>query len=251
MRHPSRPSSASRRDAKRVNRWIEGVTAAEAITDWGPIAQPLAQFLVALQRVDPRGGPPPGTHNFFRGASESTYSDETIAAIQTLGTEIDRAAAESVWCAATDTTWTPRPRWFHGDVSADNLITRRGRLCAVIDFGTSGVGDLACDTVIAWTHLDPTSREVCRRGLILDPASWARGRCWALWMALISPVRQLEPATMPGHSGRAVAVADGYKQGSADEGTWRCVEHLRAARMTRWRYRSTYDHALYETSRPH
>ena len=175
-----------------IYRWIEGVTADEAITDWGQVAQPLARFLAALQRLDPRGGPPPGTHNFFRGASVSAYSAETITAIQTLGTEIDRAAAESVWSAATATTWTQRSRWFHGDVSPDNLLTRNGRLCAVIDFGTSGVGDPACDTVIAWTHLDPRSREVFRRGLNLDPATWARGRGWALWKALISLVCHLE-----------------------------------------------------------
>jgi aminoglycoside phosphotransferase (APT) family kinase protein len=175
-----------------IYRWIEGVTAAEAITDWGQIAQPLARFLAALQRVDPRGGPTPGTHNFFRGASVRVYGDETIAAIQTLGTEIDRAGAESVWSAATASPWTQRPRWFHGDVSADNLLTRNGRLCAVIDFGTSGVGDPACDTVISWTHLDPHSREVFRRVMDLDAATWARGRGWALWKALISLVRQRE-----------------------------------------------------------
>lgn len=175
-----------------IYRWIEGVTAAEAITDWGPIAQPLARFLATLQKVDPRGGPTPGTHNFFRGASVRVYGDETIAAIQTLGTEIDRAGVESVWAAATATLWTERPRWFHGDVSGDNLLTRNGRLCAVIDFGSSGVGDPACDTVIAWTHLDPHSREVFRRIMDLDAATWARGRGWALWKALISLVRQRE-----------------------------------------------------------
>jgi aminoglycoside phosphotransferase (APT) family kinase protein len=65
-------------------------------------------------------------------------------------------------------------------------------LCAVIDFGTSGVGDPACDTVIAWTHLDPHSRQAFRRVMDLDAATWARGRGWALWKALIGLVRQRE-----------------------------------------------------------
>jgi aminoglycoside phosphotransferase (APT) family kinase protein len=131
-----------------IYRWIEGSTAADTITDWGQIAQPLARFLAALHSVDPRGGPTPGVHNFFRGASVGVYADETISAIETLGAEINRTGAQSVWAAATATTWTGRPRWFHGDVSANNLLTRNGRLCAVIDFGSSGVGDPACDAVI-------------------------------------------------------------------------------------------------------
>jgi len=84
----------------------------------------------SLQRVDPRGGPTPGTHNYFRGASVRLYCDETVATIQTLGAEIDRAGAESAWAAATASTWTQRARWFHGDVSAHNLLTRNGRLSA-------------------------------------------------------------------------------------------------------------------------
>ena len=51
------------------------------------------------------------------------------------------------------TSWDRAPVWFHGDVAVGNLLVRDGRLAAVIDFGTSGVGDPACDTVIAWTFL--------------------------------------------------------------------------------------------------
>jgi aminoglycoside phosphotransferase (APT) family kinase protein len=31
--------------------------------------------------------------------------------------------------------------WFHGDVAVNNLLVRDGRLAAVLDFGSSGVGD--------------------------------------------------------------------------------------------------------------
>ncbi len=53
--------------------------------------------------------------------------------------------------------------WFHGDVAVGNLLVREGRLAAVIDFGTCGVGDPACDLVIAWTFLDAPARRVFRR----------------------------------------------------------------------------------------
>ncbi|MCY1250774.1 hypothetical protein D9M72_644450 [compost metagenome] len=60
-----------------------------------------------------------------------------------------------------------------------------GRLSAVIDFGTSGIGDPACDLAIAWTLFHGTSREAFRAGVALDAGSWARGRGWILWKALI------------------------------------------------------------------
>ena len=55
------------------------------------------------------------------------------------------------------TSWNRPPVWFHGDVATGNLLIRDGRLAAVLDFGSSGVGDPACDTVIAWTFLSGTA----------------------------------------------------------------------------------------------
>jgi aminoglycoside phosphotransferase (APT) family kinase protein len=46
---------------------------------------------------------------------------------------------------AATATWQGPPVWFHGDVAAENLLVEGGRLSAVIDFGTSGVGDPSCD----------------------------------------------------------------------------------------------------------
>src|SRR2546426_404450 len=52
-----------------VYRWLEGENATvEPITDLSQLATDLADFVAALQRVDPTGGPSPGEHNFFRGA---------------------------------------------------------------------------------------------------------------------------------------------------------------------------------------
>jgi aminoglycoside phosphotransferase (APT) family kinase protein len=62
----------------------------------------------------------------------------------------------------------------------------------VIDFGSSGVGDPACDVTIAWTFLSGESREVFRAALPLDAGTWARGRGWALWKALITYGGNLE-----------------------------------------------------------
>jgi aminoglycoside phosphotransferase (APT) family kinase protein len=76
--------------------------------------------------------------------------------------------------------------WVHGDVAANNLLVREGRLCAVIDFGTCAVGDPACDTVLAWTFLDGVGRRAFRDRLPVDDETWVRGRGWAVWKAVIT-----------------------------------------------------------------
>lgn len=70
-------------------------------------------------------------------------------------------------------------------MSVPAISFENGRLGAVIDFGTSGVDDPACDLSIAWTMFDGESREAFRAALLLDRGTWARGRGWTLWKALI------------------------------------------------------------------
>ncbi len=172
-----------------IYRWLEGEPASNArIRDSNRFATDLAQFLAALQRIDPTGGPPPKPHNFYRGGPLTTYDDETRQAIAALGGEIDISAATEVWNAALATTWRRSPVWVHGDVTVGNVLVARGRLSAVIDFGCTGVGDPACDLVMAWTFLSGESRAAFRTTLPLDDATWARGRGWALWKACITVV---------------------------------------------------------------
>jgi aminoglycoside phosphotransferase (APT) family kinase protein len=164
-----------------VYQWIEGKDAsAEHIADLPQFAGALADFLFALQRIDPTGGPPPGPHNFFRGGPLSIYDEETRQAIATLGGRIDADAVTAVWEAALAAAWHRSPVWVHGDVSASNLLVKAGRLNAVIDFGSSSIGDPACDLSIAWTLFEGESRAAFRAALPLDEATWARGRGWTL-----------------------------------------------------------------------
>ncbi|ESY66056.1 aminoglycoside phosphotransferase family protein [Mesorhizobium sp. M0051] len=176
-----------------IYRWIEGETAKrERIASLPQFATDLAAFLVALQRIDPTGGPAPGQHNFFRGGPLNVYDGETREAIAALDGKIDSDAANDVWEAALASRWHGEPVWFHGDVSWGNLLVRQGRLSAVIDFGTSGVGDPACDLAIAWTLFEGKSREAFRAGVPADQAMWARGRGWTLWKALITVAGQID-----------------------------------------------------------
>jgi aminoglycoside phosphotransferase (APT) family kinase protein len=171
-----------------VRRWIDGrPSSRERIRDLVAFARDLAGFLVALQSIDPSGGPAAGAHCFHRGGSLSVYDAETHEAIAALGARIDASAATDVWKTALEATWTGPPVWFLGDVAAGNLVVDdQGDLGAVIDFGTSGVGDPACDLVIAWTLFEGESRAEFRRAMPADEAMWARARGWALWKALIT-----------------------------------------------------------------
>jgi aminoglycoside phosphotransferase (APT) family kinase protein len=174
-----------------VYRWIEGDAAArDRIASLPRFAVDLARFLVALQRVDAGEGPPPGPHNFFRGGALAHYHDETLRALDVLGAEVEATAARDVWRAALASTWQRPPVWVHGDVASGNLLVSHGELAAVIDFGSCAVGDPACDLAIAWTLLDPESRAEFARELSLDAATWARGRGWTLWKALITLAAQ-------------------------------------------------------------
>ncbi|MFJ8578080.1 aminoglycoside phosphotransferase family protein [Micromonospora sp. NPDC093277] len=181
-----------------VRRWIDGETAAaERIGDQVRFATDLAGFLTALHRTEPAGGPPAGSHSAFRGAALATYDGDTRRAVELLGERIPADAVRRIWATALESTWNRPPVWFHGDVAWGNLLVRDGRLAAVIDFGCCGMGDPACDLAVAWTLLSGASRAAFRAALGVDDATWARGRGWVLWKALITldnpdPIRAAE-----------------------------------------------------------
>jgi aminoglycoside phosphotransferase (APT) family kinase protein len=178
-----------------VRRWLPGETAdRHRVADLEQLSTDVARFLLALQAVDAAGGPVAGAHSFWRGASPAHYDDETRASLETLRGQVDVPRVRAVWQAALDAPPEHRRVWFHGDIATGNLLVRDGRLCAVIDFGTSGVGDPACDLVLAWTFLEGTSREAFRRAVDQPEPTWARARGWALWKALITLADTDDPA---------------------------------------------------------
>lgn len=170
-----------------VNRWIEGEMASpDRIDDPSEAAVMLADFLRAFHKIDASNGPPPGPHNFVRGGPLATYGGDVDRALAKLASLVDESAVRALWSAALDTEWTRPPVWLHGDFYPKNLLVRDGRLCAVIDFGLTGVGDPACDMAIAWTLFDAEHRELFRSRLALDDATWLRGMGWVMWKELIT-----------------------------------------------------------------
>jgi len=170
-----------------IYRWLEGQPATTgSITDRPAFARSLALFLTALHRIDATNGPAAGSHNFHRGGHLAVYDSETRAALSALTGRIDTASAAEVWAAALSSEWRRQPLWVHGDVASGNLLVKDGDLYAVIDFGSSAVGDPACDLVMAWTEFSGDSRAVFRAELPFDDDTWRRARGWALWKALIT-----------------------------------------------------------------
>jgi aminoglycoside phosphotransferase (APT) family kinase protein len=183
-----------------VYAWIDGSPASrERVGDLVGLARSTGEFLVALRRCDATNGPLPGQHNWWRGGPLDFYLEDAWTALATVADEltaVDVAVASTILHEAISTVWPHPPVWFHGDVAFGNLLVRDGRLAAVIDFGTSGVGDPACDVVLAWTLLTGTARTAYAESLGLDHDTWARGRGWGLWKALITIAgsRETDPA---------------------------------------------------------
>lgn len=173
-----------------VHRWIEGEpVTGTTVVDRATFAQDLAAWLAALHRIDTTGGPDATLHD-LRGAPLARRDAETRRGLAALADELDVKAAIAVWEDALRVErWSRPPVWSHGDLLAGNLLARGGRLAAVIDFAGLGVGDPACDLMIAWGLFSGASRSAFREALRdavgLDEATWARGRGHALYHAAI------------------------------------------------------------------
>ena len=168
-----------------IHHWIPGENIAPGARDaLEPIARDVAAFLRALRAIDPTGGPRPFPGR--RGAPLAPRDTETRAAIAELHDDLDTDAALRVWeSALAAREWRGAPVWFHGDMLPGNLIVHDGRTRAVIDFSGAGVGDPACDLMIAWALFSGESRAVFRAAVDLDDDTWSRARGHAVSQAAL------------------------------------------------------------------
>jgi aminoglycoside phosphotransferase (APT) family kinase protein len=111
-----------------IYRWLPGEPAAvTGVGDDERLAEDVARFLSALQRVSTDGGPPAGAHSFNRGGPVAAWDEQTRATIAEVGDEIDRDGALAVWEAALAAPWDGPDVWVHGDMTGSNLLLRDGR----------------------------------------------------------------------------------------------------------------------------
>ncbi|MFJ8077324.1 aminoglycoside phosphotransferase family protein [Streptomyces sp. NPDC096176] len=166
-----------------VYRWLEGANPAVGrIAQPGPLARDLAEFAVALHRIDPAGAP-----TSYRSEPLAARDAVTRGALADLAGIVDTGPALAVWEAALAApVWDGPQVWIHADLQPGNLlIDNRGRLSAVIDFGCLGLGEPAVDMIAAWYVIPAEARDVFRGAVGADDATWARGRGWALSVALL------------------------------------------------------------------
>lgn len=170
-----------------VCRWFDGERASAAPPhELLDAADTLAAFVQALHTPAPADVPV----NSVRGGSHADRLERISGRIEAAGHDgrlvgVRAENLDRLWreLAATP-DWTGPPLWLHGDLHGSNILTRDGRINAVIDFGDITGGDPATDLAVAWIVLDEPSRAYFRALVPHDDDTWDRARAWALSFAV-------------------------------------------------------------------
>jgi aminoglycoside phosphotransferase (APT) family kinase protein len=169
-----------------VYQWLECEDATTAHYDRERAASDLGCFIAALHSVDLAGGPEPSSATFGRGVPLADRDDVTRRAISASIGLIDTDAVTARWEEALQVPrWDRPPVWVHGDIAAGNVLFGDRRAIAVIDWAALGMGDPACDLIVAWELFDADARDVLRTEAGVDDATWARSRGWAVSTAIL------------------------------------------------------------------
>lgn len=162
--------------------WLEGENAfVKQMVNFDQAAIDLAEFLIALQKIDATDGPPTR-----RGKPLAAQDEATRTAIKSLYGSVDTKKITMLWEESLQApVWNKPPVFIHGDLLPINLLVQNDRLSGIIDFDLFGTGDPACDLIPGWSMFCNKSREVFRKQLDVDDATWVRGRGWALSIAVI------------------------------------------------------------------
>jgi len=163
--------------------WLPGTSAlVSAPDDPMAAADVLGRFVAELHRPAPADAP----ENPWRGIPLAERAERVHLELERIGDRIDGPAVLACWSELLTTPpWPGPPVWLHGDLHPGNLLVHGGRVSAVIDFGDLTSGDPATDLAVAWMLLPPSARHRFRAAAgDIDDDTWARGRAWALSLAL-------------------------------------------------------------------
>lgn len=166
-----------------VHEWIDGASIIDepstSAASMLRLGEDLASFVCALQAASAPDAPQSGRGTPLR----DRYKDvETI--FPSLGELVDLAQLETAWRRAMRAPdWHRAPVLVHGDLLPGNVLMREDRLAAIIDFAAFGLGDPACDYMMAWATLDANGRQRFRQRSGVDDATWERARGHAIGQA--------------------------------------------------------------------
>jgi aminoglycoside phosphotransferase (APT) family kinase protein len=167
-----------------IFRWIDGQTyAPDRVADERQVAADLAQFVAELRSNDL---PPIDDQTPYAGRPPLADQDADVRSwIAQSGDLIDGPAVTAAWeDALTSPAWDGTHTWIHSDLVPPNLLVKDGRLCAVIDFGATGLGDPATDLNPAWSVFSHAGRRTFRNLVGADDDTWRRGRGIAISQAV-------------------------------------------------------------------
>jgi aminoglycoside phosphotransferase (APT) family kinase protein len=160
-----------------IHSWIDGETVPVEAIDTIQAARDLAELVRALQEIDPTGAPPGRGIPLAERAEEMTWWFDRFRGDPHAREEWERIVA-------TVPAWDGPPVWHHGDLDCRNWLVRDGRISGVVDWGSLGVGDPACDVMVAWKLHSYAARDAFREALRTDDATWERARGWAVSQAV-------------------------------------------------------------------
>lgn len=180
-----------------ITTWVPGHPADRApVTNGGPAATALGDFLTALHQIAPVGAP----QGRGRGGNLTQVEAKVESQFDTLPALLRSVASggrneafdvdviRAIWVDALGAPiWEGPPMWLHGDLHPANVLTSDGNLCGVVDFGDLCAGDPALDLATCWILL-PDSEAIHRFRatcpLASDDDTWRRARGWAVARAM-------------------------------------------------------------------
>jgi len=178
-----------------IVRWIEGTTPVPgAGMTTTALVHDLARVIAALRHlpVPPDARADPALRSYRGGplaAADASIRQYLVDCRALDGLDLDLDVCERVWDTGLTVPGADAvgpPRWLHGDLLSENLLTRNNRLSALLDFGGLAIGDPAVDLLIAWELLDPPGRAFFHSIVGVDEPTWLRGRAWALAIAAMT-----------------------------------------------------------------
>lgn len=160
--------------------WLPGQAADQSPPDASQAAV-LSQFLKELHEIELPDDHP---KNPVRGCALSEKQKDIERRMVNLKNQTDLLTPTimDIWNTALDTDIDCSKCWIAGDIHARNVLVKKGKITAFIDWGDMCGGDRATDLSSIWALLStPEARRLAIRTYDMSEATLERAKGWALF----------------------------------------------------------------------